>query len=358
MSPEKTRRVRRILLLAGPLAVALVAGAVWLAGGRIVSTDNAYLQSDKVAVSAEVAGPVSEVLVEQNAPVSAGQVLFRIDERPYRVAVQRAQAVLAKARTDVAATEASYREAGAKLASAKTNVQFAEREFQRQKELAEKRFISQASLDTARKALDLARQQVTAAAQDLQRIAATLGGQPGLPIDQNPSVREAQSALSQAELDLVRTQVRAPFAGLAGLPPKVGQYLNPGAAAMAVVADEHPWVEANFNETDLTYVAPGQRATVKVDTYPGREWHGTVQSVSPATGAQFSILPPQNATGNWVKVVQRIPVRIALEVGPEDPQLIAGMSAEVRIDTQHERTLPWTVHAAPPAKRTRPAAQQ
>jgi membrane fusion protein (multidrug efflux system) len=356
MSPERKRKLRQVLLLAGPLMVLIGAAAVYFTGGRIVGTDNAYLQSDKVAVSAEVAGPVKEVLVEQNAAVAAGQVLFRIDERPYRVAVQRAEAVLAKSRTDVVAMEASYREANSKVASAKTNLAFAEREFERQKELAEKKFISQASLDTARRALDLARQQVTAATQDLQRIAANLGGQPGLPVEQNPSVREAQSALSQAELDLVRTEVRAPFAGLAGTPPKVGQYLNPGTAAMAVVADARVWVEANFNETDLTYVAPGQRATVKVDTYPGREWHGTVESLSPATGAQFSILPPQNATGNWVKIVQRIPVRVALEVGPEDPQLIAGMSAEVKIDTQHERTLPWTAHASPPAKRIRPAA--
>src|SRR5262245_13009701 len=357
MSLKDKRTLRRVLMLAGPVIVVAVAAAVYLSGGRYVETNNAYLQSDKVAVSAEVPGPVSQVLVQQNAPVDAGQVLFRIDDRPYRVAVQRAQAQLAKARTDVAATEASYREADAKLASAKTSLSFAEREFERQKELAEKKFISQASLDTARKALDLARQQVTAASQDLQRIAASLGGQPGLPVDQNPSVREAQSALAQAELDLSRTDVRAPFAGLASAPPKLGQYLNPGAAAMAVVADARVWVEANFNETDLTYMAPGQRATVKVDTYPGREWHGTVESVSPATGAQFSVLPPQNATGNWVKIVQRIPVRVALQSGPQDPQLIAGMSARVEIDTQRDR-MPWGAHAStPPSKRMRPAAQ-
>src|SRR5262245_19762652 len=356
MSPERKRILRRVLLLAGPIVVAVAAVVVYLSGGRYVETDNAYLQADKVAVSAEVPGPVSEVLVQQNAAVAAGQVLFRIDARPYRVAVQRAQAQLAKARTDVAAMEASYREAAAKLDSAKTNLSFAEREFERQKELAEKKFISQASLDTARKALDLARQQVTAASQDLQRIAAGLGGQPGLPVDQNPSVREAQSALAQAELDLVRTQVRAPFAGLAGLPPRVGQYLTPGAAAMAVVADARVWVEANLNETDLTYVAPGQRATVKVDTYPGRKWQGTVESVSPATGAQFSILPPQNATGNWVKVVQRIPVRVTLDVGQQDPQLIAGMSATVEIDTQHARSL-WNAHASQPPAKRRVAAQ-
>jgi len=356
MSTRK-QKLRRVLLVAGPLLVAIVGAAAYLSGGRYVSTDNAYLQADKVAVSAEVAGPVREVLVQQNAAVAAGQVLFRIDERPYRVAVQRAQAALAKARTDVAATEASYREAQAKLAGAKTSLAFAERDFRRQTELAEKKFISAASLDGARKTLDLARQQASADAQDLQRIAASLGGEPGRPVDDNPAVREAQSALAQAELDLARTEVKAPFAGLAGLPPKPGQYLTPGTPAMAVVADARVWVEANFNETDLTYVAPGQKVVVKVDTYPGREWQGTVESVSPATGAQFSVLPPQNATGNWVKIVQRIPVRVALEVGPQDPQLIAGMSAEVTIDTQHERSLPWTAHASPPAKRARSASR-
>jgi membrane fusion protein (multidrug efflux system) len=353
------RWLRRILLLLGPLVVAGVGGYVYLTGGRFVSTDNAYLQSDKVAISAEVAGPVKEVLVQENAPVASGQVLFRIDDRPYRVAVQRAEAALAKARTDVAATEASYREQRAQLAGAKTNLAFAERELARQTELAERHFISTAKLDDARKGLDLARQQVAAGTQDLERIAASLGGQPDLPVDRNPSVREAQSALAQAELDLARTEVRAPFAGLASTPPKVGQYLNPGTPAMAVVADTRVWVEANFNETDLTYVAPGQRATVTVDTYPGRKWRGTVESVSPATGAQFAILPPQNATGNWVKVVQRIPVRVALDVGPQDPQLIAGMSAEVEIDTEHERGLPWAAQAEdpPPVKRSRLSVQ-
>ena len=357
--PARRHWLRRTLLLVGPLAVAGVGAYVYFAGGRFVSTDNAYLQADKVAISAEVSGPVKEVLVQENAPVARGQVLFRIDDRPYRVAVQHAQATLAKARTDVAATKASYREQGAQLAIAKTNLAFAEREFARQTELAQRHFISEAKLDDVRKGLDLARQQVTASTQDLERIAANLEGQPDLPVDQNPVVREAQAALAQAELDLARTEVRAPFAGLASTPPKVGQYLNAGAAAMAVVADARVWVEANFNETDLTYVSPGQRATVTVDTYPGHKWRGTVESVSPATGAQFAILPPQNATGNWVKVVQRIPVRVALDVSPEDPQLIAGMSAEVEIDTEHERGLPWAAQAdtPPPPKRIPRALQ-
>jgi membrane fusion protein, multidrug efflux system len=358
-TPRVSRRsLRRTLLLLGPIVVAVAGAYVYFTGGRYVSTDNAYLQSDKVAISAEVPGPVREVLVQENAPVTRGQVLFRIDDRPYRVGVERAQASLAKSRADVAATEASYREQRAQLAIANTNLAFAERELARQTELAQKHFISAAKLDDARKSLDLARQQVTAGKQDLERIAASLGGQPNLPVDQNPGVREAQAALAQAELDLARTAVRAPFTGLASSPPKVGQYLTPGTAAMAVVADARVWVEANFNETDLTYVTPGQRANITVDTYPGRKWHGTVESVSPATGAQFAILPPQNATGNWVKVVQRIPVRVALDVDPEDPQLIAGMSAEVEIDTQHARGLPWAAHAAtPPPKRTRLSAQ-
>jgi membrane fusion protein (multidrug efflux system) len=354
-APRARRSVlRTILLLLGPLVVAVAGAYIYFTGGRFVSTDNAYLQADKVAISAEVAGPVKEVLVQENAPVTRGQALFRIDDRPYRVAVDHAQAALAKARTDVAATEASYREQRAQLAIANTNLAFAEREYARQTELAQKHFISAAKLDDARKALDLARQQEMAGKQALERIAASLGGKPDLPVDQNPSVREARAALAQAELDLARTEVRAPFAGLASTPPRVGQYLTPGTPAMAVVADARVWVEANFTETDLTYVAPGQPATVTIDTYPGHKWHGTVQSVSPATGAQFAILPPQNATGNWVKVVQRIPVRIALALEPDDPQLIAGMSAEVEIDTKHQRALPWLAHAAspPPPKRT------
>ncbi|MCC6611071.1 MAG: HlyD family secretion protein [Burkholderiales bacterium] len=344
------RFVRRVLLLLGPLVVAAVAAYVYYTGGRYVSTDNAFIKADKVAVSAEVAGQVKEVLVVENAPVVEGQMLFRIDDAPYRVAVARARADLLKVRTDIASLKASYRQKAAQLDIAQTNLAFAEREYVRQTELAQKHFISQAKLDEAKQARELAGQQRAAAEQDLAQVAASLGGRPDIPLEQHPTYLAANAALAQAELDLARTVVRAPFAGIASQVPKPGQYLDPGTAAMAVVADGRVWVEANFVETDLTHVAPGEPATIRIDTYPGRVWHGKVESISPATGAEFAILPPQNATGNWVKVVQRIPVRIALAEDPGAPQLRAGMSVEAEIDTGRHRGLPWVAQAATPAR--------
>jgi membrane fusion protein (multidrug efflux system) len=350
--------VRRTLLLLGPLLVAGVAGYIYFTGGRYVSTDNAFIKADKVAVSAEVAGPVKEVLVAENAPVVAGQVLFRIDDAPYRVAVERARADLLKVRTDIASLKASYRQKAAQLDIAKTNLIFAEREYRRQTELAQKHFISQAKLDEAKQGRELAEQQRAAAAEDLAQVAASLGGRPDIPLEQHPTFLAANAALAQAELDLARTVVRAPFAGIASQVPKLGQYLDAGSAAMALVADARVWVEANFVETDLTHVAPGEPATIRIDTYPGRTWHGRVESISPATGAEFAILPPQNATGNWVKVVQRIPVRIALDAQAGAPRLRAGMSVEAEIDTGHHRGLPWTAQAATPSRPSQPAPER
>jgi multidrug resistance efflux pump len=194
-----------------------------------------------------------------------------------------------------------------------------------------------ARLDEARQASELAAQQITALEQDLKRIAASLGGAPDTPLEQHPSYRAAAAELAQAKLDLERTVVRAPLAGTVSKPPKPGQYVAAGATAMALVATGHVWVEANFTETDLTHVRPGQPVEVHVDTYPDAVWTGVVESLSPATGAEFAVIPPQNATGNWVKITQRLPLRIRLDERPGLPQLRAGLSATVDIDTGHRR---------------------
>ncbi len=328
---------RFFLLVIVPLVAALGAGVVYLRGGRYVETENAYVKADKVPVSAEVSGAIQQVLVEENQTVAAGQVLFRLNPAPFEVAVQKAQAKLAQTGTDLAALKASYREKQAEIALARTKLAFARRDEQRQAELAAKHFIAPAKLDEARQATELAGQQIAALAQDLKRIAESLGGGPDTPLEKHPSYLAAGAELAQARLDLERTVVRAPLPGTVSKPPKPGQYTAAGATTMALVATGHVWVEANFTETDLTYVHPGQPVEVHIDTYPDAVWTGVVESLSPATGAEFAVIPPQNATGNWVKITQRLPLRIRLDEKPELPQLRAGLSATVDIDTGHRR---------------------
>lgn len=337
---RRQRALRILLLIVVPAVAALVGAWVWLQGGRYIETDNAYVKADKVPVSAEVAGIVTEVLVRENQPVAAGQPLFRLDAAPFEVAVAKAQAKLAQARTDLAALKASYRQRQAQIALARTRLAFAQKDRQRQTDLAARNFISAARLDDASQGSELAEQQVVADEQDLERIAAALGGGPEVPVEKHPAYLGALAELRQAQLHLARIEVRASLPGTVSRLPKPGQYLAAGATAAALVADAAPWIEANFPEKDLTHVHPGQPVEVWVDTYPGSTWHGVVDSLSPATGAEFSLIPAQNATGNWVKIGQRLPLRIRLDPGPDAQPLRAGLSATVRIDTGHRRTLP------------------
>jgi membrane fusion protein, multidrug efflux system len=337
--PRSQRIKRLILLVAVPLIAALAVLFVYLHGGRYVETDNAYVKADKVPVSAEVAGPVKEVLVRENQRVAAGQVLFRLDTAGLQVAVARADARVAQARTDVAALKASYRAKQAEIAEARTRLAYAGREQKRQADLAARNFISTARLDESRQGASLAAQQITTLEQDLKRIAETLGGSIDAPVERHPGYLAAQAELEQAKLNLAHAEVRAPLAGIASKPPKPGQYLAAGSMAMALVGSDDLWVEANFTETDLTNVVPGQVVAIHVDTYPDKEWHGVVESLSPATGAEFSVIPAQNATGNWVKIAQRVPLRIRLQKQDGLPELRAGLSTSVEIDTGHRRRL-------------------
>ncbi len=339
-APLRRRRALRWTLLVVVPLVALVVGAVvWLLGGRYVETDNAFVKADKVPVSAEVPGAVVEVLVHENQTVQAGQPLFRLDPAPFRVVVSKDEAKLGEVRTELAAMKASYREKQAQIALARTRLEFARKEQARQADLAARNFISASKLDDARKSVDIAQQELQAQQQDLQRIAAALGGSVDLPLESHPSYRAALAELAQARLDLSRVEVRASLDGTISHLPKPGQFVGAGATAASLVADARPWVEANFPEKDLTYVHPGQPVEVRIDTYPDRTWSGIVESLSPATGSEFSILPPQNASGNWVKVAQRVPLRVRLDAQSDAPRLRAGMSATVRVDTGHRRSL-------------------
>ncbi|GAB6260850.1 HlyD family secretion protein [Photobacterium sp. CCB-ST2H9] len=338
LSPPPKRSKKRFLLLVVVPAIALLGGSVlYLKGGRYVETDNAYVKADKVPVSAEVSGPVLQVLVRENQSVTAGQPLFRIDPASFEVSVAKAKADLAQVRTDLAALKASYKEKQAEIALARTKLAFAEKELKRQKNLAVKNYVSTSNFDLAQQSVDLANQEINTLSLDLKRIAETMGGSLETPIESHPKYMAALAQLNRATLDLARTTVKASVDGIVGQPPKPGQYLNPGVTVMSLVASTSPWIEANFTETDLTHVRPGQQVTIHVDTYPDTRWTGTVDSLSPATGAEFSVIPAQNATGNWVKIAQRVPVRISITPDADTPALRAGLSTVVEIDTEYHR---------------------
>jgi len=336
---SRRQRTRLLLLVVAPLIAAAVALGFYLEGGRYVATDNAYVKADKVPVSAEVSGAVKDVLVHENQAVSVGQVLFRLDPAPFQVAVAKAEARLAQVRTDLSALQASYREKQAEIALARTRLAFANRDQRREADLVAKHFISASRYDDAKQNTELAAQQITALEQDLNRIGETLGGSINSEITRHPSYLAAKAELDQAKLDLAHVEVHASLQGTVGKLPKPGQYVTAGSVVTTLVASSNLWIEANFPETDLTHVHPGQSVSIRVDTYPSLTWHGVVDSLSPATGSEFSVIPAQNATGNWVKIAQRVPVRIRLEPRSDAPQLQAGLSTEVEIDTGHRRRL-------------------
>lgn len=334
------RRVKRLLLLIiVPLVAGLIGLVFYLKGGRYVATDDAYLKADIVPVSAEVSGTVQDVLVQENQQVKRGQILFRLDPAPFRVAVDKAQAKLAQVRTDLAALKQSYLEKQAEIDVARTNHAYALKERRRVRDLASKSFVSASKLDEVDHNVKVSAQQITALQQDLKRLAQSLGGGIDTPIDKHPDYLAASAELAQAELDLHHTQIRASLPGSVSKLPEPGQYLKAGNTAMALVADKHMWVEANFTETDLTYVHPGQPVKLRIDSYPGRKWSGVVDSLSPATGSEFALIPAQNAIGNWVKIVQRVPVRIRIAADAKLPAVRAGLSSWVEIDTGHRRSL-------------------
>ncbi len=345
LSPEQIRhrrsqRLRLPLLVLAPVVVVVGSLYFYLAGGRYVSTDNAYIRADMMPVSTDVSGMVKSIEVTDNQHVEAGQVLFRLDDAPFRFALENAKAQLALKRTEVEALKANWREKQQELRLAQINIDFALRDQKRKAELFGQHVIPQAQMDQAQQTLDAATQQLQTVQQQAAGIVANLGGTADIPTDQHPRVLAAQAQLDDAQRNLDRTVVKAPGAGIVTQVPSLqpGMYLSKATPALSVVAADHPWVEAEPKETQLTYVKPGQAVTITVDTYPDVKWTGKVESISPASGAEFALLPAQNTSGNWVKVVQRIPVRIAVTVDPTKPVLRAGMSAEIEIDTGHKRS--------------------
>lgn len=333
------RRLRVVLFLLLPLL--LIAGVILYAlGGGTVSTTNAYVEASTVGISTDVPGIVAQVEVKENQPVRRGQILYTLRDRQYRYALDRANAQLTVVGDGLLALQASYREIQAKIAQAQSDLGFSQVQFQRARRLARVHIVSSTQYDTAHRNLTSAQQALASLEQQLAGVAANLNGHPTGPVQQYPQYASALAARDEAARELAHTVVRAPFDGIVTSVPSIqpGSYLAASATGFYLVDTEEVWVRANPKETELTYVRPGQAATVTVDAYPGETWHGTVASISPAAAQQFSLLPAQNTSGNWVKVVQRIPVRIAVDTSDRRlPPLRAGMSAEVSIRTGHTR---------------------
>jgi membrane fusion protein (multidrug efflux system) len=347
---RRKRSLRKPLLLIAPIIVLIGALVFYLHGGRYESNDDAFVQSGLVSISPNVEGRVIAVEVRNNQRVHKGDVLFRLDPAPYQTAVAQAEAQLAAARTDVGSLRAQYRQGQADLAAARDKVTYAQREAARQKELLGEGISSQAQYDQAVLALQNARAAIQSTHQANESLEAKLTGSVDAPLDQQPGVRQAQAALALARLNLSYTVIRAPQDGVVANVDQlqVGDYVQASKPVFAL-AGIHLWVQSNFKENQLRYMRLGQPATIEVDAYPDLKLKGHVESFSPGTGNSFSVLPAENATGNWVKVVQRLPVVIAIDNPPTDVPLHAGLSVEVTVDTGHIRHLfgPDTPPATP-----------
>jgi membrane fusion protein, multidrug efflux system len=337
------RRYRRLLLLVVLPLAALIAGLTfYLNGGRYVTTDDAYVGAQKVLITPDVSGKIEKVVVREGQQVNEGDVLFEIDPVPFRLAVQQAKATLDQARTtydNLLANIKIYDQMGDLM---QRSIDLKQRDVDRKSTLAKSSFGSQLDLDNASTALVTAQAEHAFVRQQLSSAKTQLLGNADLPLEQFPPYYQAKAALDQAQRNLDHTVMRAPMSGIATQVDQIqlGRFVVAGTPVFSVIDTSKPWVDANPKESDFTYVAVGQPVTIDVDAFPNHVFKGTLGSLSPGTGAQFAILPPQNATGNFVKVVQRVPVRIYFDTNDKYVQkLKAGMSAYTTIDTGHRRSL-------------------
>lgn len=346
--PKGIKRYRKPLLLLAPVVLVIGGLYVYLAGGRYESTDDAFLQTGLISVSPRINGTVTEVDVVDNQKVHKGQVLFRIDPAPYKAKVAQAEAQLAQARTQAIAQQAEYRKGQAQLAAAMAQANYAKGEAGRQKKLLAEGISSQNQYDQAVLAYQTAEQQIRTAQHQNASLKAQLAGKVSGPVSSQPAVRAAQAALDQARLDLGYTVVRAAQNGIVAKVDQLqaGDYVTAGRPVFSQ-ATTRIWVDANFKENQLRYMRVGQPATIRVDAYPDLKLKAHVTSFSPGTGNAFSLLPAENATGNWVKVVQRLPVVLQLDSIPANRPLHAGLSVEATVDTGHKRSL--FGHGTPPS---------
>ena len=339
---ERSRRLLRYSLFALGAIVLIVGGLLyWLSGGRYVETDDAYVQANVLTVSTDVSGIVDQIPVQEGEHVTKGQVLFRLDPLKFQIALDNARANLAQTVLNLDSLKADYAHVQRQVAAQQAMVHEDQTTYDRYAMLVKQGGITQLQFDDARYKLEADQASLGADNAQVQSALARLGGRADIPVTDMPAYKQSQAQLAEAERESRHATVRAPFNGMVTQVNKLqpGQYLPAGTAAFGLVETDDMWVAAEPKETNLTYARQGQSATVTVDTYPGHVWHGTVQSIAPATDQEFSVLPAQNSSGNWVKVVQRVPVRVDIHQGPNDPPLSAGMSVEVSIDTHHRRTL-------------------
>jgi len=346
-APPQRRRLRSILLIAVPLFALLAGGAIYLAGGRYISTDNAYVGAQKVLITPDISGKIVDVRVREGQHVEPGDELLTLDAVPFQLALDQARAQLDTARGEYETLKTNLKSYNDLTELAARNVELKQRDVERKNSLVKSNAGSQADVDNAAGQLVTAQLQQQINARQLGTTLNQLLNDPDLPLDKFPSYARAKAALDQAQRNLDHTTLRAPISGTATQVDNIqlGRFVAAGGPLMSVVDDQAPWVEANPKETDITHLRLGQKVTLDVDSFPDRTFNGTVTAVSPGTGAQFSILPAQNATGNWVKVVQRVPVRIAFDKGQDTRLLRSGMSVNVAIDTGHSR-LPFGTAAA------------
>jgi membrane fusion protein (multidrug efflux system) len=335
------QRLRRPLLTAFPIVLAIAGAAAYLAEEPYVSTDDAFIRAAKDSINARVSGQVVEIAVVDNQRVQKGQLLFRIDPEPYQIAVEQAQADLERARLEIETLKTKYRQQQAELQSAKDSAAFNEHEFGRKQALIASGFTSRAVLERAETDLKVAHQNIASIEQQIANTVVALNGDPNIEPDRHPTVRVAKARLDRDKLDLSYAEVRAPDDGIVTKVDdlQVGDFVNSGAAVFSLLSSREIWIEANFRETGLTHLRPGQEATIDVDAYPDHTFKAHVVSMSPGTGSDFAVLPPENATGNWVKVVQRLSVRLELDAVDPTRPLFSGISVTARVDTGYRRTL-------------------
>jgi membrane fusion protein (multidrug efflux system) len=308
----------------------------WLTGGRYEDTDNAYVQQSKVSLSADIAGRITSVNVGENQPVKAGTVLFTIDPQPYQIALDQANAALATARVNVEQLKVAYGTAQAQLKSAQATLVIRQAAYDRQSALVQQGVNSSSTLDDTKLALQTAQTAVDLGNQQVAASTAALGGDPNIATDKHPAVLAAQASVELAERNLSKTSVVAPASGIVANVSSLnaGQFVAAGTTIASLVETDDTWIEANFKETQLSDMKVGQPASVGVDAFGGK-LDCKVASIGAATGSEFSLIPAQNATGNWIKVVQRLPVRIECPASDQVALLKTGMSAEVSVDTGH-----------------------
>jgi len=336
---QRSKVLRPVLMIGGVVVVAVVSFFYWLNGGRYVSIDNAYVRAAKVAVATDVPGTVLEVSVREGQRVKKGDVLFRLNPQRFQIALDGAQAKLNEVELSLHAMKVDYQRMLRDVEAKQSQVQADQAAFERFANLVRGGGVTRADYDDARFRL-AANKAVVASLTELAQVQlARLGGNPDVNVRTMPQFLMAKSQVDEAERQLLHTTFIAPFDGVATQVESIqpGMYMAAGTPAFGLISNERVWVEASPKETDITYVKLGDAVTLTVDTYPGRSWRGVVESISPASGAEFSVLPAQNASGNWVKVVQRIPLRVRVERAAGDPELRAGMSVVVSIDTGHVR---------------------